>query len=99
MKAVRVTEEWQRAGVHYVRTQAMCLEFKIPLEGEFSDDTPEDEYILVMDGIFRYPPAGCIIWMNIPEKLSAWQHWNPIGEDITDRQGSLRRKTGCAKKV
>ena len=22
MKAVRVTEEWQRAGVHYVRTQA-----------------------------------------------------------------------------
>ena len=51
MKAVRVTEEWQRAGVHYVRTQAMCLGFKIPLEGEFSDDTPEDEYILVMDGI------------------------------------------------
>ena len=43
MKAVRVTEEWQRAGVHYVRTQAMCLGFKIPLEGEFSDDTPEDE--------------------------------------------------------
>ena len=40
MKAVRVTEEWQRAGVHYVRTQAMCLGFKIPLEGEFSDDTP-----------------------------------------------------------
>ena len=47
MKAVRVTEEWQRAGVHYVRTQAMCLGFKIPLEGEFSDDTPEDEYIRV----------------------------------------------------
>ena len=45
MKAVRVTEEWQRAGVHYVRTQAMCLGFKIPLEGEFSDDTPEDEYM------------------------------------------------------
>ena len=43
MKAVRVTEEWQRAGVHYVRTQAMCLGFKIPLEGEFSDDTPEDD--------------------------------------------------------
>ena len=57
MKAVRVTEEWQRAGVHYVRTQAMCLGFKIPLEGEFSDDTPEDEYILVMDGI--YPVSTC----------------------------------------
>ena len=35
MKAVRVTEEWQRAGVHYVRTQAMCLGFKIPLEENF----------------------------------------------------------------
>lgn len=57
MKAVRVTEEWQRAGVHYVRTQAMCLGFQIPLEGEFSDDTPEDEYILVMDGI--YPVSTC----------------------------------------
>ena len=57
MKAVRVTDEWQRAGVHYVRTQAMCLGFKIPLEGEFSDDTPEDEYILVMDGI--YPVSTC----------------------------------------
>ena len=57
MKAVRVTEEWQRVGVHYVRTQAMCLGFQIPLEGEFSDDTPEDEYILVMDGI--YPVSTC----------------------------------------
>ena len=57
MKAVRVTEELQRAGVNYVRTQAMCLGFKIPLEGEFSDDTPEDEYILVMDGI--YPVSTC----------------------------------------
>ena len=27
------------------------------LEGEFSDDTPEDEYILVMDGI--YPVSTC----------------------------------------
>ena len=99
MKAVRVTEEWQRAGVHYVRTQAMCLGFKIPLEGEFSDDTPEDEYILVMDGI--YPVSTCRLHYldDIPEKLSAWQHWNPIGENITDRQESLRRKTGCAKKV
>ena len=57
MKAVRVTEEWQRAGVHYVRTQAMCLGFQIPLEREFADDTPEDEYILVMDGI--YPVSTC----------------------------------------
>ncbi len=51
MRAVRVTQEWQRAGVHYVRTQAMCLGFGIPLEHEFSGDTPEDEYILVLDDI------------------------------------------------
>lgn len=57
IRDTEVTEEWQRAGVHYVRTQAMCLGFKIPLEGEFSDDTPEDEYILVMDGI--YPVSTC----------------------------------------
>ena len=63
MKAVRVTEEWQRAGVHYVRTQAMCLGFKIPLEGEFSDDTPEDEYILVMDGIYPVSNVGTFALM------------------------------------
>lgn len=51
MEAIRVTKEWQRAGVHYVRTQAMCIGFGIPLEMEFEGDTPEDEYILVLDGI------------------------------------------------
>lgn len=51
MEAVRVTTEWQRAGVHYVRTEAMCIGFNIPLEKEFKEDTPEDEYILVLDGI------------------------------------------------
>lgn len=51
MKAIRVKEEWQRAGVHYVRTQAMCLGFHIPLEMEFSEDTPQDDYVLVLDGI------------------------------------------------
>ncbi len=51
MKAIRVTKEYERAGVHYVRTQAMCIGFHVPLEMEFEGDTPEDEYILVLDGI------------------------------------------------
>lgn len=57
MEAIRVKEEWQRAGVHYVRTQAMCLGFQIPLEGEFREDHPDDKYILVMDGII--PVSTC----------------------------------------
>jgi GNAT superfamily N-acetyltransferase len=57
MEAIRVTEEWQRAGVHYVRTEAMVKGFGIPLEGEFADDTPQDEYILVLDGVI--PVSAC----------------------------------------
>lgn len=59
MNVIRVTEEWQRAGVHYVRTQAMCLGFEIPLEMEFDGDKPEDEYILVSDGL--KPVSTCRI--------------------------------------
>lgn len=52
MEAIRVTEEWQRAGVHYVRVQAMCRGFHIPLNGEINEgDTPQTPYVLVMDGI------------------------------------------------
>lgn len=49
MKAIRVTKEYERAGVHYVRVEAMVLGFGCPLEGEFREDTPETEYILVTD--------------------------------------------------
>lgn len=49
MKAIRVEKEWERAGVYYVRTEAMVLGFDLPLEGEFSDDSRESEYILVVD--------------------------------------------------
>lgn len=65
MEILRVTEEWQRAGVHYVRTQAMCLGFGIPLAGEFSGDTPEDRYILVMDG--NRPASTCRLRLTDPE--------------------------------
>lgn len=51
MRAIRVEDsEWARAGVYYVRTEAMVLGFHVPLEGEFADDTRESEYILVVDG-------------------------------------------------
>ena len=49
MKTIRVTQEWQRAGVYYVRTEAMVLGFQLSLEGEFADDTPDGKYILVTD--------------------------------------------------
>lgn len=49
MKTIRVTQEWQRAGVYYVRTEAMVLGFQLSLEGEFADDTPDGNYILVTD--------------------------------------------------
>lgn len=51
MEAVRVTKdkEWLKAGVYFVRTQAMCFGFDVPLEMEFEDDTAEQEYILVLD--------------------------------------------------
>ena len=54
---IRVTEEWQRAGEHYIRTDAMCRGFTIPLEFEFAEDTPEDSYILALDGII--PVSTC----------------------------------------
>ena len=57
METIRVTKEWQRAGVHSVRIQAMCIGYKIPMEQEFEGDTPEETYILVLDGI--YPVSTC----------------------------------------
>ena len=32
MKVIRVTKEWQKAGVYYVRTAAMVLRFQLSLE-------------------------------------------------------------------
>ena len=49
MKAIRVKEEWERAGVYYVRTEAMVFGFDLSMQGEFSDDNRDSEYILVVD--------------------------------------------------
>ena len=49
MEAIRVTDkEWEIAGVHYVRTEAMCNGFGVSLEMEFGEDKAGDEYILVL---------------------------------------------------
>ena len=57
MEAVHATEEWQRAGVHYIRIQAMCVGFDIPPRYEFADDTKDSEYILVHENGF--PVSTC----------------------------------------
>ncbi len=49
MKAIRATEIWEKAGVYYVRTEAMVYGFGVSLEGEFDGDTPDSEYVLVTD--------------------------------------------------
>lgn len=49
MKAIRATETYAKAGVYYVRTEAMVYGFGCSLQGEFNGDTPDSEYILVTD--------------------------------------------------
>lgn len=68
MEAIRVKDkEWQLAGVHYVRTEAMCNGFGVSLEMEFGEDKAGDEYILVLDGI--HPVSTCRLHMR---KLIIW---------------------------
>lgn len=49
MKAIRATEIYQKAGVYYVRTEAMIYGFGVTLDGEFDGDKPDSEYILVTE--------------------------------------------------
>lgn len=68
MKAVRVKEHWQLAGVHYVRTETMVKGFRIPLHKEFDEgDSEQASYVLVLDDI--YPVAACRI--HFPDKEEA----------------------------
>ena len=67
MKSIRVKdEEWARAGVYYVRTEAMVEGFGVSLAGEFSEDTKESEFILVTDDDGR--PLSTARIRLIPEK-------------------------------
>jgi GNAT superfamily N-acetyltransferase len=59
MEIMRVTTEWGRAGVHYVRVESMCQEFHVSIAQEFESDTPEDLYVLALDDIL--PVSTCRI--------------------------------------
>ena len=59
METIRVTEEWQKAAVYYIRAKVAREDFVIPLSGEFSEDAPEHDYVLVMNG--DQPVSTCRI--------------------------------------
>ena len=63
MTAIRVTEEWQKAAAYYVRAKAMCDGFGCSFSGEFGEDSPEHDYVLVLDG--DTPVSTCRIhWLD-----------------------------------
>lgn len=66
MEVRRVQKEWERAGVYYVRTEAMVFGFDLTLQGEFADDTTESHYILVLDD--QQKPLSTNRIHPIPEK-------------------------------
>lgn len=54
MEVVRVKEEWQRAGVYYIRAHEWLDEEKnknkpAHLDGEFKDDKVDSKYVLALD--------------------------------------------------
>ena len=100
MEAIRVTDkEWEIAGVHYVRTEAMCNGFGVSLEMEFGEDKAGDEYILVLDGIHPVSPADCISWMRILERLKESQHLRNTVDSIMEQRRSQRQKIGLQNAV
>lgn len=61
MKAIRATENWQRAGAYYVRIQAMAKQYHITLREEFDEhDGPDTDYIVLLDE--EFPVATCRIY-------------------------------------
>lgn len=57
IEIIRVTEEWQRAGVYYVRCEGMIKDFNVTLKQEFDTDSAAYTYILALDG--RLPVSTC----------------------------------------
>ncbi len=57
---IRAFDTRAKAGVYYVRTEAMVFGFDVRLEGEFDTDTPESEYVLVLDDTGK-PLSTCRI--------------------------------------
>ena len=100
MEAIRVTDkEWEIAGVHYVRTEAMCNGFGVSLEMEFGEDKAGDEYILVLDGI--HPVSTCRLHQldENTGKIEESQHLRNTADSIMEQRQSLRQKSGLQNAV
>lgn len=66
IQVIRTETLAQRAGVYYIRIQAMARKYHITLEQEFdAHDTPDAKYILLLEDDF--PVATCRLY--------------PVGED------------------
>ena len=65
---IRAFDTWAKAGVYYVRTEAMVFGFDVRLEGEFDTDTPESEYVLVSDDTGK--PLSTCLSMHFRRKAS-----------------------------
>ena len=61
MTILRATEEWQRAGVHYVRAAAMIREFGVDLLGNLSRIPPLLCMCWSLRAVSRFPPAVCAL--------------------------------------
>lgn len=101
MEAIRVKDkECQLAGVHYVRTEAMCNGFGVSLEMEFGEDKAGDEYILVLDGI--HPVSTCRLHQldeNTGKIERESQHLRNTADSIMEQRRSLRQKSGLQNAV
>ena len=98
MEAIRVKDkEWQLAGVHYVRTEAMCNGFGVSLEMEFGEDKAGDEYILVLDGI--HPVSTCRLHQLDENTGKIERVARNTADTIMEQRQSLRQKRGLQNAV
>ena len=98
MEAIRVTDkEWEIAGVHYVRTEAMCNGFGVSLEMEFGEDKAGDEYILVLDGI--HPVSTCRLHQLDENTGKIERVATHTVDSIMDQRRSRRQKIGLQSVV
>lgn len=88
MKAVRVSENWQYAGVYYVRVETMVKGFRVPMDKEFDEgDFNEPLYVLVLDGI--YPVATCRIHLLEEENIAKIERVSVLSEYRSKGVGRL----------
>ncbi len=68
IRVIRTETLAQRAGVYYIRIQAMARKYHITLEQEFdAHDTPDAQYILLLDDDF--PVACCRLYPESAEDI------------------------------